>query len=94
MTNRQRKKILDDIKTMQRNELELAFLRALENLSALTVVLETYIGTPNVIRIAMNPNDEEFISSLTGAIKPDRSLFEEANAFLGGSGSDDGKEGE
>lgn len=94
MTDKQRTEMLKDAEKMPKAELAKAFMRALENLTALTTVLETYIGTDNVIRIAVNPNDEAFLSSLMGAIKPDRSLFADANAFLGGSGSDDGKEGE
>ena len=82
MTDKQRTEMLKDAEKMPKAELAKAFMRALENLTALTAVLETYIGTDNVIRIAVNPNDEAFLSSLMGGVKPDPCLFADATRLM------------
>jgi len=41
-----------------------AFLHSLDIITALTCVLETYIGTNNVLRISVAPDDEDFLATM------------------------------
>ena len=93
MTDKQRTEMMKDAEKMPKAELAKAFMRAIESVTALTAVLETYIGTDNVIRIAVNPNDEAFLSSLMGGVKPDPCLFAVATQLMAAKESEvrDGK---
>lgn len=78
------KSINDQAMEMPKERIAFAFAQATVLCSTLTTVLETYIGTDNVIRLANNPDDDELVESLMGAIKGNTELWHKVNAALEG----------
>lgn len=66
MTGKQREEMMAQAMKVGKKGLAEAFINALDVLSSMTAVLETYIGTENTMAIAVKADDTEFLRSLMG----------------------------
>ena len=66
MPEKQREEMMTQAMKVGKKGLAEAFVNALDVLSSMTAVLETYIGTENTMAIAVKTDDAEFLRSLMG----------------------------
>lgn len=84
MTGKQREEMVAQAMKVGKKGLAEAFINALDVLSSMAAVLETYIGTENTIAVAVKADDTEFIRSLMGTHETNPEVFDRLEDVLSG----------
>ena len=84
MPEKQREEMMTHAMKVEKKGLAEAFVNALEVLSSMTAVLETYIGTENTMAIAVKADDTEFLRSLMGTHETNPEVFDRFEDVLSG----------
>ena len=88
MTGKQREEMMAQAMEGGKKGLAEAFINALDVLSSMTAVLETYIGTENTIAIAVKADDAEFLRSLMGTHETNHEVFNMLEDVLSGKATE------
>ena len=84
MMGKQREEMMAQAMKAGKKGLAEAFVNALDVLSSMTAVLETYIGTENTMAIAVKADDAEFLRSLMGTHETNPEVFDRLEDVLSG----------
>ena len=84
MSEKQREEMMTQAMKIGKKGLAEAFVNALDALSSMAAVLETYIGTENTIAIAVKADDTEFLRSLMGTHETNPGVFDRLEDVLSG----------
>ena len=84
MTGKQREEMVAQAMKVGKKGLAEAFINALDGLSSMAAVLETYIGTENTIAVAVKADDAEFLRSLMGTHETNPEVFDRLEDVLSG----------
>ena len=84
MTGKQREEMVAQAMKVGKKGLAEAFINALDVLSSMAAVLETYIGTENTTAVAVKADDAEFLRSLMGTHETNPEVFDRLEDVLSG----------